>query len=208
MEFKFVGDNVDKKRGVRDIRTDCHGEMKHMFSILAVRSRVPSHLAHSGPELDLADLSPSMVLPTAQDIQEIQNSLVILVSRILCRYMKCLSSFSSLVPGHIPHEHSKEMACKSEVAVLDVLSKNEATHSDMLDIMKTLQGYLGEEFPNDKKVVSGGDQLTCEREANARRHMLDGNTPRERLALLEPVCEDWHALMCFLCVSFCMISKW
>ena len=197
MEFKFVGDNVDKKRGVRDIRTDCHGEMKHMFSILAVRSRVPSHLAHSGPELDLADLSPSMVLPTARDIQEIQNSLVILVSCILCRYMKCLSSFSSLVPGHIPHEHSKEMACKSEVAVLDVLSKNEATHSDMLDIMKTLQGYLGEEFPNDKKVVSGGDQLTCEREANARHYMLDGNTPHERLALLEPVCEDWHA-----CVSF------
>lgn len=125
--WKFVGDNVDKKRGIRDIRTDCHGEMKHKFSILAVRSRVPSHLAHSGPELDLADLSPSMVLPTAQDIQEIQNSLVILVNCILCRYMKCLSSFSSLVPGHIPHEHSKEMACKSEVAVLDVLSKNEAT---------------------------------------------------------------------------------
>ena len=94
-----------------------------------------------------------------------------------------------------------------EIAVLDVLSKNEATHSDMLDIMKTLQGYLGEEFPHDKKVVSGGDQLTCEREANARRHMMDGNTPYERLTLLEPVCEDWHALMCFLCVSFCMISK-
>ena len=207
VDFKFVGDNVDKKRGVRDIRADCHGEMKHMFSILAVRSRVPSCLALSGPVLDLANLSPSMVLPTAQDVQDIQNNLVILVSRILCRYMKCLSSFSSLVPAHIPHERSKEMACKSEIAVLDVLSKNEATHSDMLDIMKTLQGYLGEEFPRDKKVVSGGDQLTCEREANARRHMMDGNTPHERLSLLEPVCEDWHALMCFLCVSFCMISK-
>ena len=66
----------------------------------------------------------------------------------------------------------------------------------MLDVMKPLQGYLGEEFPPNKKVVSGGDQLTCEREANARRHMMDGDTPRDRLALLEPVCEYWHALMC------------
>ena len=128
MEFKFVGDNVDKKKGVRDIRADNHGEMKHMFSILAVRSRVPSHLAICGPGLDLAGLSSSMVLPTSQDVQKIKKNLVILVSRILCRYIKSLSSFSSVVHAHIPHEYSKEMACKSETAVLDVLSKNEAKH--------------------------------------------------------------------------------
>ena len=84
VDFKFVGDNVDKKRDVRDIRADCRGEMKHMFSILAVQSRVPSCLALSGPVLDLANLSPSMVLPTAQDVQDIQNNLVILVGEVTC----------------------------------------------------------------------------------------------------------------------------
>ena len=201
VDFKFVGDNVDKKKGIRDIRADCHGDMKHMFSMLVVRSRVPSQLAVSGSELDLASLPSSKVLPTAQDVKDIQKNLVILVSRILCRYVKPLSSFSSLVPEHIPHKYTKQMACKSECVVLDVLPKNEAKHSDMLDIMTTLQGYLGEEFPQHKKVISGGDQLTCESQANAKRHMMDGNTPHDRLALLEPVCEDWHALMCFLCVS-------
>ncbi len=28
--FKFFGDNVDKKKGTRDIRSDCQGEMKHV----------------------------------------------------------------------------------------------------------------------------------------------------------------------------------
>ena len=30
---------------------------------------------------------------------------------------------------------------------------------------------------------------------------MDGYTPCDRLQLFEPVCEDWHALMCFLVVS-------
>ena len=40
--FKFVGDNVDKKRGFRDLCSDHHGEMMHMFSVLAFRSCVSS----------------------------------------------------------------------------------------------------------------------------------------------------------------------
>ncbi len=103
---------------------------------------------------------------------------------------------------HISHKYSQQMACKSDSVVLDVLPMNEAKHSDMLDIMKTLQGYLGDEFPATSRVLSGGDRLISERQSCARRHMMDGDTPRDRLALLEPVCEDWHALMCFLCVSF------
>jgi len=35
--FKFVGDNVDKHKGVRDIRSDNRGSMLHMYSLLAVR---------------------------------------------------------------------------------------------------------------------------------------------------------------------------
>ena len=46
-----------------------------------------------------------------------------------------------------------------------MLTKNEAKHADMVEIMQTMQGYLGEEFPHDQKVPSGGDQLTCERQA-------------------------------------------
>ena len=201
IEFKFVGDNVDKKRGVRDLRTGCHGEMKHMYSIIAVRSRIaPCSAAHSA-HFSLESLQPSMVLPNVDDVCQIKKNLMVLVSRILCRYITCLSSFSGAVLSHIPHEYSDQMACKSDTIVLDVVSKNEAKHSDMIDIMNILHDYLGEGFPSDKKVLSGGDQLTCERQVCAQRHMMDGNSRQERLAFLEPVCEDWHCLMCFLGVS-------
>ena len=71
VQFKFVGDNVDKKKGVRDIRTDCHGEMKHMFSMIVVRSRVASSMVESGPRCNLESL-PSLgnvSIPTAMPPQ-------------------------------------------------------------------------------------------------------------------------------------------
>ena len=71
----------------------------------------------------------------------------------------------------------------------------------MIDIMNILHDYLGKDFPPSKKVLSGGDQLTCEQQVCAQRHVMDSDSPRDRLAYLEPVCEDWHCLMCFLGVS-------
>ena len=59
---------------------------------------------------------------------------------------------------------------KSEVIVLDVLIKSEAKHGDMIDIIKCRQGYLGENYPYERRVLSGGDQLTCERQVGAQRH--------------------------------------
>ena len=95
---------------------------------------------------------------------------------------------------------------RSEVIVLDVLIKNEASRSDMIDIMKCMHDYLGKEYPTERRVPSGGDQLTCERQVGAQRHTMDGDTIEDRLGLLEPVTEDWHCLVCFLSVSLHAIT--
>ena len=56
--LKFVGDNVDNKRGVRDIRSDHHGELKHMYSLLAVKARVkPPPVSHFVPHTLVATKS-------------------------------------------------------------------------------------------------------------------------------------------------------
>ena len=39
----------------------------------------------------------------------------------------------------------------------------------LVDIMRTIQGYLGEEYDGKRKAVSGGDQLTCERQMGVQR---------------------------------------
>ena len=54
------------------------------------------------------------------------------------------------------------MTQMSKVYTLDVIIKNEAKHADMVDIMRTVQGYLGEEYDGERRVASGEDQLTCE----------------------------------------------
>ena len=99
------------------------------------------------------------------------------------------------------------MSKKADVVVLDLLMKNEAKHKDMLDIMTTLQDYFGENYPEGQLVLSGGDQLMCERQVGARRHMMDGNTAKERLELLKPVIEDWHCLVAFIAVSIALENR-
>ena len=94
---------------------------------------------------------------------------------------------------HIPHQYYEEMCEKSETLFLDVLLKQETKHEDMIYIMKEQQKYLGEKFCG--KVLSGGDQLTCERQCSSQRQVICGNTTAEGLRLLEPKSEDWHALM-------------
>ena len=66
------------------------------------------------------------------------------------------------------------MSIKSKVIVLDVLMKNENCRSDMVEIMATMQDYLGKEYPS-------GSHLTCERQLGARH--VDSDTPRDRLEL-------------------------
>lgn len=101
--------------------------------------------------------------------------LIVLVSRILTKYIAGLAPFAKVVPKHIQHQYSKEMSQKSDVFILDV---------------------LGEGYQDGRVVACGGDQLTRERQSGAQRHVMCGDTPRERLELLEPVSEDWHALVC------------
>ena len=78
------------------------------------------------------------------------------------------------------------MLKKSEVVVLDVLMKNETEHADMIAIMNTMQEYLGSDYDEERIILSGADQVTCEHQIASQKHVC-GNTPRERLQVLEPV---------------------
>ena len=198
--FKFVGDNVDVSMGVRDLRSDHVKHLRHMYSILAVKSRVspPQHAACT-LQRPLQLVNTDCFLPNERDISSIRLNLACIVSRILCTYIKGLQKFRKLVPQHILHRNSVAMSKKSEVTVLDVLYKNEASHKDMLDIMKHQQSYLGANYKGT--VPSGGDLLTCERQRCAQQHVMDSDTREERLEFLEPVIEDWHTLMCLFQVS-------
>lgn len=106
--FKFWGDNVDKKRGVRDVRSDHHGSLLHMYSILAGPSRTPvKDLSSTGCVRPLSQLPARTFLLTSEDVVAVKKNLVVLVSRIITEYIDGLSVFAKAVPQHIQHTYSK-----------------------------------------------------------------------------------------------------
>ena len=57
---KSVGDNVDKQCNVRDIRSDHHGELRHMFSLRAIKARI-------SPPAPLPKFSPTSLMSEKVD---------------------------------------------------------------------------------------------------------------------------------------------
>ena len=91
---KFVGDNVNKTRGVRDIRSDHHSVMKHMFSVLVTKLRVTIPVVETFTPPVLSSEPLSSFLPSSADVHAIQSNLIIIFSRIICTYIKALAPLS------------------------------------------------------------------------------------------------------------------
>ena len=72
----------------------------------------------------------------------------------------------------------------------------------MVDIVMKMQEYLGEEYPSNHHILSGSDQLTCERQIASLLHRKDGDTMQEHLGIFEPVTSDWHCMVVLLSVSY------
>ena len=100
--------------------------MVHMYSMLVVKSRVRATVLVSCQQR--VNSKPS---------EETWSFLY-----LLCKYMKGLKPLSPAVPNHIIHKYSKEMALKSDVHIVDVLMRNEASHSGMVEIMPHQQSFV------------------------------------------------------------------
>ena len=76
---KFVGDNVDKKKGVRDVRSDHRSKLLNMYSILTVKGRVPLKDEPDRQVYGLKSFSASSFLPNKDDVLAIRRTLTVLV---------------------------------------------------------------------------------------------------------------------------------
>ena len=191
-----------KHRSVRDMRSDHRGTLLHLYSILAGSSRTTDPaISQHGHIASISSLPSISLLPTSADICSLRCNLIVLVSRFLTQYFKDLKPLSRAVANHIQHKYSQEMSTKSDAVIVDILYKNEACRTDMIDIMEKMQEYLGSGYPVHHRLLSAGDQLTSERQVGAQMHRKDGDSVTERLSIFEPVTSDWHCMMCLLSVS-------
>lgn len=78
--FKFWGDNLDKQKNVRDVRSDNQATMLHMYSLLVGHSRIPGiGLFCVGQVAKLSSSPTESFLPTLSDVNAVKKNLVVLV---------------------------------------------------------------------------------------------------------------------------------
>ena len=72
-DFKFVGDNVAKTKGARDIRSDHRSHLVQMYSIYAVKSRVshPVSPTNFSPPM-VTSMRVSECLPSTDDVSTLK----------------------------------------------------------------------------------------------------------------------------------------
>ena len=88
----------------------------HWTHSFAVKNRVKadSNLDDSQPQKQLKDLQMIKILPSMEEQDAMQSSMVMLVFRIICKYFAAYKEFSSAVIHHLPHKYTNEMRQKSE----------------------------------------------------------------------------------------------
>lgn len=55
------------------------------------------------------------LLPSDDDVVDLKKNLAVIASRIITTHLPSFASLKGVVPTHIRHQHSDEMARKSEV---------------------------------------------------------------------------------------------
>ncbi len=113
--YKFVFDNIDKTVKPRYMRLDSQAKSLHYVQLYAVKNRIPLyHLSPIPPSV--SEINLSVVLPSDDDIKMLLDNLTILIARIMVKRILYFSEdFKTLLPTHILHKYSGQMAKKSEV---------------------------------------------------------------------------------------------
>lgn len=177
---------------------------------------------------DMKDFENSNYLLSKQELQSQRNDYIVLVSRVLVEYFPCLKPIESVVPKHIAHQYSKEMATPSEIISLPVVPYNQNKLGDVCQYLSYLTEFLvkvltpePEDIPNpsntsaaevadhasqvlkDHCIPLAGDLLGRERVTGAKKTRAGCDYRTDRFDHIVETPAVWHAKQSFLCVSLC-----
>lgn len=116
VDYGLNGDNLDWQRRPHIYSANRDTESIHWFNLLCYKNRVSNwDLDDKEPIRPILDLSNSSFLPSLEEHAKLRADYIILVLRILVKNSEYFKKFSKTVPGHIPHQFSKEMRKQSQV---------------------------------------------------------------------------------------------
>ena len=94
---------------------DYTNQSLHWTQQYAVKNRiVEPKLSQITPKKAIREIELCELLPVATVQKRLIYHWAILVSRVICKYLKVFQAFRDVVIYHIPHKYSKKMSEKSE----------------------------------------------------------------------------------------------
>ena len=111
--FSIIFDNIDGKTTRRHMAKDNQNSDYHWVNHKVVLNRVSGNMLNSSPT-NVLNIPNIKLLPSVQDQTRQRQNYIVLVSRILVKYLESFGMFDDVCIQHIPHKYSKEAAKKSE----------------------------------------------------------------------------------------------
>ena len=114
-DVQFIGDNVDLTQKASHETVERKKQDHHWFHLMAVKDRVVAEDIPKKSPIDIRKLLLQTFLQSVEDCHNLHTELTVLVVRVLVTHLVSFKAFSDLIPQHIEHKYSAEMAKKSEI---------------------------------------------------------------------------------------------
>ena len=144
-KFQGTGDNWDQRIRVHEMRKDHQNIDSHYFASNLVVERVPSdHLDNTSPKGNIRQAANIDFLLNQEELHHLREEYKIIVGRVLVEFIPELRFLKTVIPNHISHQYSNEMAKKSTIIPLPMLFKDEKKYDDLVDILDSYEAWLEE----------------------------------------------------------------
>lgn len=136
--FRGTGDNWDMKVLKGHMRKDVQNEDLHFFASNLIENRTNfSHLPNVHPKGSIATFPRHQFSLNVNEWKMYINCAKVLVGRVIVEFFPKFKWLKSVIPAHISHIYSKEMAQKSTIVSLPLLNANEAKYEDCVKILQS-----------------------------------------------------------------------
>lgn len=143
--FHSTGDNWDLKVLKGHIRKDVQNEDFYLSASSLIENRVNfSHLLNVHPKGGIVNFPRRRFSLNVNEWKVYINCAKILAGRIIVDFFPKFKWLKSVVPTHIPHVYSRQMAQKSTIVSLPLLYASEAKYEDCVSILRSYKQWITE----------------------------------------------------------------